>query len=66
MHDRPVSVEFELTPEEWVDASIEHEVHVYPEADHGFHCDQRGTYHEASAHDAWGRTLELFDETLRA
>jgi carboxymethylenebutenolidase len=49
-----------------VDGSIEHEIHVYPEADHGFHCDQRGTYHEASARDAWGRTLELFAATLRA
>jgi carboxymethylenebutenolidase len=45
---------------------IEHEVHVYDEADHGFHCDQRATYHEASAKDAWRRTLELFEKTLRA
>ena len=48
------------------DAGIAHEVHVYAEADHGFHCDQRATYHEASAKDAWRRTFELFGNTLRA
>lgn len=46
-------------------AQIEHEVHVYEEADHGFHCDQRATYNEASAKAAWRRTLELFETTLR-
>jgi carboxymethylenebutenolidase len=47
------------------DADIDHDVVVYPEADHGFHCDQRASYHEASAKDAWRRTLALFDEKLR-
>ncbi len=47
------------------DAGIAHEVHVYDHADHGFHCDQRASYHEASAKDAWRRTFELFGETLR-
>jgi len=37
-----------------------HEVFVYDEADHGFHCDQRATYHEASAKDAWEKTRALF------
>jgi carboxymethylenebutenolidase len=46
-------------------AGIAHEVHVYDDADHGFHCDQRASYHEASAKDAWRRTFELFAETLR-
>lgn len=41
------------------------EVHVYAGADHGFHCDQRGTYHEASAKDAWEKTKALFAATLR-
>lgn len=47
------------------DGGIENEVHVYPGADHGFHCDQRGTYHEASAKDAWEKTKALFDSALR-
>ena len=46
------------------DAGIRHEVHVYPDADHGFHCDQRATYHEPSARDAWAKTLQLFSEEL--
>ncbi len=48
------------------EAGIAHDVHVYEDADHGFHCDQRATYHEASAKDAWQRTFELFAKTLRA
>jgi carboxymethylenebutenolidase len=41
------------------------EVVVYPEADHGFFCDERPTYHAASAQDAWERVKRLFAETLR-
>lgn len=43
---------------------VDHEVHIY-DADHGFHCDQRGTYHEASARDAWEKTRALFASSLR-
>jgi carboxymethylenebutenolidase len=42
------------------------EVVVYPDADHGFFCDQRATYHEASARDAWERVKRLFASALRA
>ena len=38
------------------------EVVRYPEADHGFHCDVRASYHPASAADAWLRTLRWFDD----
>jgi len=62
-----------LIPSDQVDAirsalegtRVAHEVHVYAAADHGFHCDQRATYHEASAKDAWRRTFELFGSSLR-
>ena len=47
------------------DAEKRHEVVVYPDADHGFFCDQRATYHEASAKDAWERVKRLFAEELR-
>jgi carboxymethylenebutenolidase len=36
----------------------------YPHAGHGFHCDQRTSYHLASATDAWRRTLSWFDQHL--
>ena len=38
-------------------------VHTYP-ADHGFNCDQRGSYNEAAATLARGRTLAFFAEQL--
>lgn len=41
------------------------EVVVYPDADHGFFCDQRASYHEASARDAWERVKRFFAEELR-
>jgi carboxymethylenebutenolidase len=43
---------------------VRNEVVVYDGADHGFHCDQRATYDEAAAKDAWQRTLRLFGEEL--
>lgn len=33
----------------------------YADADHGFNCDDRSSFHEASATDAWARTLHWFD-----
>ena len=40
------------------------EIVRYPDAEHGFHCDVRASYHEASARDAWQRTLDWFDRYL--
>jgi carboxymethylenebutenolidase len=45
-------------------AGTRSEVVVYDEADHGFHCDQRASYHKPSAEDAWRRTLALFKQEL--
>src|SRR6478672_5794644 len=36
----------------------------YADAGHGFHCDQRSSYHPDSASDAWQRTLGWFDQHL--
>jgi len=41
-------------------------VHTYPNAGHGFHCDQRDHYHEESAKLAWTRTLTFFERHLVA
>ena len=46
-------------------AGVDHSVDVYPDADHGFHCDQRASYHAASAKDAWSKTLALFEQRLK-
>jgi carboxymethylenebutenolidase len=42
-------------------ASVPTEVVRYRDAEHGFHCDARDSYHETSAKDAWKRTLAWFD-----
>jgi carboxymethylenebutenolidase len=40
------------------------EVVRFQEAEHGFHCDARGSYHEASAKSAWQQTLQWLDTYL--
>jgi carboxymethylenebutenolidase len=47
-------------------AGTRHEVVVYPDADHGFFCDQRASYQEKAAQDAWERVKRLFREELAA
>jgi carboxymethylenebutenolidase len=36
----------------------------YADADHGFNCDARSSYHEASATDGWARMLAWFDQHI--
>jgi carboxymethylenebutenolidase len=45
-------------------ASVPTEIVRYADAEHGFHCDVRSSYHEASAKDAWTRALQWFDTYL--
>jgi carboxymethylenebutenolidase len=46
-------------------ASVPTDLVVYPDAGHGFHCTDRAkSYHEASAQDAWTRTLAWLGEHL--
>ena len=47
-------------------AKTRHEVVVYPDADHGFFCEQRPTYNEAAAKDAWERVKRLFADELKS
>jgi carboxymethylenebutenolidase len=35
-------------------------VHLYPDAEHGFHADYRASYHERDAQDGWARMLAHF------
>ncbi|KAF0966053.1 dienelactone hydrolase family protein [Rhodococcus sp. T7] len=42
-------------------APVDTEIVRYPEAEHGFHCDDRpAVYNEAAARDGWARTLQWF------
>jgi carboxymethylenebutenolidase len=46
-------------------AQVPTDIVRYPEAGHGFNCDDRpDAFHEPSATDAWRRTLAWFDEYL--
>jgi carboxymethylenebutenolidase len=38
---------------------------IYPEAGHGFNCDDRGSYNEAAAKDAWEKTKSFFAQHLK-
>jgi carboxymethylenebutenolidase len=40
------------------------EVFVYPGAQHGFGCDERGSYSRADSELAWQRTLDFFRQHL--
>jgi len=41
------------------------EIYVYPGAQHGFYCDERGSYDEASAKLAWQRSLAFLQDHLK-
>lgn len=42
--------------------SEEVEIHLYPEAEHGFNCNHRSSYHQRSAAEAHGHTLLFLSE----
>jgi carboxymethylenebutenolidase len=41
------------------------EIFVYPGAQHGFHCDERGSFNEPSAKTAWQRTMDFLKKHLK-
>lgn len=45
-------------------ANVEHQIYFYPEAGHGFFCDERPSFDPTAAQDAWHRTLSFFAEQL--
>ena len=63
--DKGIPIEqVEQLREAAANAPVDTEIVRYPDAGHGFHCDARSAYHEASAHDAWSRTLAWLDAHL--
>jgi carboxymethylenebutenolidase len=42
------------------------DIHVYPVAGHGFHCDERASYHPESSATAWRLTLEWLGRAMPA
>ncbi|MGA7835946.1 MAG: dienelactone hydrolase family protein [Acidimicrobiales bacterium] len=48
-------------------SAVATEIVRYPDAQHGFHCDERpSVFHEAAAHDAYARALAFLDAQLAA
>jgi carboxymethylenebutenolidase len=41
------------------------EIYVYPDAGHGFNCDERGSYNEAAAKVAWRRSIAFLQANLK-
>ncbi len=41
------------------------EIYLYADAQHGFNCDERGSYNAPAAKLAWGRTLAFLGEHVR-
>ena len=41
------------------------EIFVYPVAGHGFHCDERGSFHDPSAKLAWQRSMEFLTKHMK-
>jgi carboxymethylenebutenolidase len=44
---------------------VSFQMKVYPEATHGFFCDERQSYNEAAAKDAWEKTKSFFAQHLK-
>lgn len=47
------------------EAGVTYDFKMYPDADHGFNCDERDSYHESSAKDALTRTIAWFDKYVK-
>jgi crotonobetainyl-CoA:carnitine CoA-transferase CaiB-like acyl-CoA transferase/dienelactone hydrolase len=47
-------------------SSVATDVDHYPEADHGFHCNDRSSFHEASSKVAWAKTIQFLNDHIGA
>jgi carboxymethylenebutenolidase len=47
-------------------APVPTEIVRYGDADHGFFCDERPSFHASASDDAWARTLDWFDRHLES
>jgi carboxymethylenebutenolidase len=62
-----------LIPQEHVDKinaeltnkKVNFQIKVYPDATHGFFCDERPSYHPDSAKDAWEKLKSFFAQHLK-
>jgi carboxymethylenebutenolidase len=45
-------------------AGVSYDFKSYPDAGHGFNCDERASYNKAAADDAWARTVAFLKKNL--
>lgn len=65
-HDQMIPPDHvDLIRDSLTEANINSEVHFYPDAGHGFFCDERDSYNESAANDSWEKVLAFFDEHLK-
>jgi carboxymethylenebutenolidase len=41
------------------------EIYVYKDAGHGFHCDERGSFHQPSRDLAWQRSMAFLQKHMK-
>ncbi|HET6382471.1 MAG TPA: dienelactone hydrolase family protein [Armatimonadota bacterium] len=58
--------EVEIIRDRLDDLGASFEIELYPDAGHGFCCEERDSYHPAAAADAWARALQFLEATIRA
>lgn len=47
------------------DVGVDNSIHIYEDADHAFANPSGTRYNEDAAEDAWGKTVQFFEENLR-
>ncbi len=62
--DRRVNASWPEYEEDLEAAGADYVMHLYPEANHGFHNDSTGRYDKEKAELAWQRTVEFFNKHL--
>ncbi len=63
--DNRVNASWEDYEEDLKAANVEYTMHMYEDANHGFHNDSTGRYDEEMAELAWKRTIEFFNIHLK-
>ena len=58
--DQVGQIDTELTTKK-----VPFQMKIYPDAGHGFFCDERGSYNEKAALDAWDKTKAFFAQHLK-
>ncbi|MGB1227682.1 MAG: dienelactone hydrolase family protein [Poseidonibacter sp.] len=62
--DKRVNASWSEYEQDLKENNVEYTMHMYKNANHGFHNDSTGRYDKANAQLAWQRTIEFFNKKL--